>query len=68
MGDTLAAWRDFRPGRVRISVGPSELFFHPELGLRPRPYPKALERLIAGRLPRLAGWFARQVQVSVEDR
>jgi uncharacterized protein YbaR (Trm112 family)/2-polyprenyl-3-methyl-5-hydroxy-6-metoxy-1,4-benzoquinol methylase len=65
--ETRAAWRDFRPGRVRISLGPSELFFHPELGLRPRPYPKALERLIATRLPRPAGWFARQVWVSVES-
>lgn len=29
----------------------SKLFFHPDLGLRPQPYPVRLERLLARRAP-----------------
>jgi len=60
------AWRKFRDGRVTISHGYSEMFFHPNFRLRPQRYPVRLERVLAERFPRLAAIFARQVQVSVE--
>lgn len=59
-------WSDFRRGRCRMSVGYSELFFHPDLRLRPRPYPLRLERVLAG-VPALAGMIARQIDVRVES-
>jgi uncharacterized protein YbaR (Trm112 family) len=57
-------WRDFRPGRSRVSTRHSELFFHPDLFLRPRPYPLRLERALS-RVPLLPGLIARQVDVAV---
>jgi uncharacterized protein YbaR (Trm112 family)/ubiquinone/menaquinone biosynthesis C-methylase UbiE len=59
-----AVWRAFRPGRARVVTGYSELFFHPDLHVRPRPYPAALERALAAARP-VAGLFARQVDVVV---
>lgn len=59
-----AILRRLRGGTVRVSWGYSELFFHPDLRLRPRSYPMAVERLIS-RWPTIAAQFARQVQVSV---
>ena len=59
-------WRDFRRGRCRLSTGYSELFFHPDLQLRPRRYPLRLERVLA-RVPALARLIARQVDVRVES-
>ena len=61
-----ARWAGFREGRPEISCAYSELFFHPELGLRPRPYPLALERWLASRAPTLAGIIARQGFLRVE--
>lgn len=60
-------WGDFRPGRTRVRAGYSELFFHPELRLRPRVYPLWLERVIAGGAPPLAGLIARQIDMCVES-
>jgi ubiquinone/menaquinone biosynthesis C-methylase UbiE len=57
-------WSDFRRGRCRLSTGYSELFFHPDLHLRPRRYPLRLERAL-GWLPMLARMIARQVDVRI---
>lgn len=59
-------WASFRNGKPRISFGYSELFFHPEMRIRPRPYPVGLERWLASRLPGLASLFARQGILRVE--
>ena len=59
-------WSSLRGGRLEIRSGYSELFFHPELGLRPRPYAAGLEQWIASRLPALAGLIARQGVLRVE--
>jgi len=61
-----AVWRDFRGARSRVFVGYSELFFHPDLGVRPREYPLRLERALA-RVPAIARLIARQVDVRVES-
>jgi uncharacterized protein YbaR (Trm112 family) len=62
----LAAWHGLhRPSRTQ-RVGYSELFFHPDLDLKPRRYPLRLERFIAERLPRLAAAIARQAHVRIE--
>ena len=61
-------WRKFRDGRVKISHGYSELFFHPSLRLRPRRYPVRLEYALADYVPKLVALFARQAQVRVESR
>ena len=60
-------WRAFRGGRVRICGGYSELFFHPDLRLRCRPYPLTVEAVLARRAPWLAAWIARQVEVTIES-
>ena len=59
-------WASFRKGTLEITGGYSELFFHPEMGLRPRPYPVGLERWLASRVPALAGTIARQGILRVE--
>ena len=59
-------WSSFRNGKVRITGGYSELFFHPEMGIRPRPYPMRLEQWLASRVPALAGIIARQGILRVE--
>lgn len=61
-------WRQFRGGRLQINSGYSELFFHPDFHLRPRPYPLRLERVLVTHTPRLAALFARQVHVRIETR
>lgn len=61
-------WRNFRGGRPNISVGYSELFFHPNFHLRPQPYPLRLERFIAACIPWLAALIARQVHIRIETR
>lgn len=58
--------RDFRPTVTR-STDYSELFFHPELRLRPRPYPLKLEDFVASRMPMLAAATARQVHVRLVE-
>jgi hypothetical protein len=65
-GEWLAEWRSLAGADARVTY--SELFFHPEFGLRPRPYPLAVERLIARGAPALAATIARQVDVRVEAR
>lgn len=60
-----AFWRPFRGGRTQISCGYSELFFHPDLRIRPRRYPIGLEEALVTKVPRLAALFARQVRVRV---
>lgn len=60
-----ALWKGFRGGRARITCGYSELFFHPDFRIRPRPYPVGLEESLVAKVPRLTAVFARQVQVSV---
>ena len=61
-----ARWAGFREGQPEISCAYSELFFHPEMGLRPRPYPVGLERWIVSHVPALAGMIARQGVLRVE--
>lgn len=62
-----ALWRSFRAGRVQISHGHSELFFHPDLRLRPWPYPLWLEQAIAVHAAPLAALAARQITIRVES-
>lgn len=59
-------WKQFRGGRHQISYGYSELFFHPDLRLRPRPYPTKLEGALVKYAPTLTALFARQGQVRIE--
>ena len=66
LAEWRSRWASFRDGRFQISCGYSELFFHPELGFRPRPYPLRLERLLTSRVPVLAGVIARQGVLRVE--
>ena len=61
-------WRMFRPGRVQISHGYSELLFHPDFRLQPRRYPMKREHALDTCAPKLAGLVARQVHVRVETR
>jgi len=61
-------WRTFRGGRSQIRTGYSELWFHPDLRLRPRRYPVRLEEALGGHAPMLASLIARQAQVRVEAR
>ena len=61
-------WASFRGGRFELCCGYSELFFHPELGIRPRPYPAGLERFLALRAPALAGVIARQGVLRLKNR
>lgn len=63
----VQVWRDFRAGRTRMKVGYSELFFHPDLRLRPRLYPLWLERAVAGGAGSLAGLVARQTDLRIES-
>lgn len=63
--ESRSLWEDFRNGRVQIRHGYSELFFHPDLHLRPRPYPLWLERLLTAGAPGIAATFARQVHVEI---
>jgi SAM-dependent methyltransferase len=62
------AWSAFRPGHTTLAVGYSELFFHPDLGLRPRPYPMRLETWLADRAPSVAGLIAGQSYVLITSR
>jgi len=66
LSEWRSRWASFRKGRIEMSYGYSELFFHPEMGLRPRPYPVALERWLASHAPALAGIIARQGILRVE--
>jgi uncharacterized protein YbaR (Trm112 family) len=59
-------WKQLRGGQPRMSHGYSELFFHPDLRCRPRPYPERLETALAAYAPLLAGLFARQGRISIE--
>ncbi len=61
-------WRLFRDGCFTVSRGYSELFFHPELHIRPRPYPSRLERLLSRWAPMLVSLFARQRYLRLESR
>ena len=61
----VAFWRPFRGGRTQITCGYSELFFHPDLRIRPRRYPIGFEEALVANVPRLTALFARQVQVRV---
>ncbi len=61
----IRAWSDLRPGRSVVSSGYSELFFHPELRLRPHRYPLWAERILA-RIPAVARLIARQVDVRID--
>jgi len=62
----LDVWRNFKGNLSRISIGYSELFFHPEFRFRAQQYPIRLERALAGYTPKLAALFARQVQLRIE--
>lgn len=64
----VEVWRTFRGGRSQIHAGYSELFFHPDLRLRPRRYPTRLEAALAGYAPALASLIARQAQLRIEAR
>lgn len=64
----IRRWDSFRGGRFKVSTGYSELFFHPELGVRPRPYPSGLERFLCRRAPAFASLFARQGCLRFENR
>jgi len=64
----LEIWRPFRPGSTDVSVAYSELFFHPDLRIRPSRYPLRLERYLAERAGRVAKLIARQVHVRVASR
>lgn len=64
-GEWAAFWQPFRRGRTRITCGYSELFFHPDLRIRPRRYPIGLEETLVAKVPRLTALFDRQVQVRV---
>jgi hypothetical protein len=59
----LSAWSGFRPDGRSVATGYSELFFHPELRLNPRPYPERLEAWLSRRAPWLAASVARQVHL-----
>lgn len=67
VSEWTALWRSFRAGGVRIRHSYSELFFHPDLRLRPRRYPLWLERVLARRVSSVAGWIARQLTIRVES-
>lgn len=60
-------WEKVRAGATTISRGYSELFFHPEVGLRPKPYPIRWERNIGKYGSGLAALFARQSQLNIRS-
>lgn len=64
----LDVWSTFRPEMSRRSVGYSELFFHPDLRVRPKTYPVALERFMVARASGLSSLFARQACVRIEAK
>jgi hypothetical protein len=64
-GALREAWRDFRPADNGLSVAYSELFFHPDLRIRPRRYPLRLEEWISTRAPWLARSIARQLHLGI---
>ncbi len=66
LAEWRSRWSSFRQERSKVSCGYSELFFHPELGMRPHPYPLGLERMLTARVPALAGMIARQGVLRVE--
>lgn len=63
-----ALWAPFRDGATEITAGYSELFFHPDLRLRPTRYPIELERAVAAYAPSLASLFARQVRMKIRSK
>lgn len=63
-----AVWQQFKRGKADISCGYSELFFHPDLRLRPRRYPVKLEQALAAHAPGVAALFARQVRTQIRSK
>lgn len=63
-----AVWQQFRSEKTEINSGYSELFFHPDLRLRPQLYPVKLEQTLAIHAPGLAALFARQVRTEIRPR
>ena len=63
-----AVWRQFRSGATEIRHGYSELFFHPDLRVRPRRYPVKLEQTLAAWAPGLAALVARQVRTEIRPK
>ena len=61
-------WNSFRGGQFDMFHGYSELFFHPELWIRPRPYPLGFERFLTRYALRVSSSFARQVILRLETR
>lgn len=61
-------WRAFRPGQANMNFRYSELFFHPDLHVRPDRYPVKLEQFISMNLYCLASLFARQGQMCIESQ
>ena len=55
-------WQFLVNETVKVDIGYSELFFHPDLRVKPNPYPMAIERLVA-KFPGFASLFARQIYV-----
>ncbi len=68
LAEWLQRWASFREGRLEASSGYSELFFHPELGVRPRPYPSGLERFLVQHAPGFSSLFARQGYLRLKNR
>lgn len=68
LSEWLERWASFRGGSFQASTGYSELFFHPELRWRPRPYPSRLELFLSRCAPGLAALFARQGVLRLDDR
>jgi uncharacterized protein YbaR (Trm112 family) len=63
-----AVWQQFKSGKIDIRCGYSELFFHPDLRVRPRRYPVKLEQVLAAHAPSLAALFARQVWTEIRPK
>lgn len=61
----LNFWSDLSDGQ-QVTFGYSELFFHPNFRLRPRPYPLETEYLLTTAFPGLASLIARQSHVKIE--
>jgi len=59
-------FKEFRGGRPESACSYSELFFHPDLHFRPRRYPVEVEHWLVRHMPKLASFFARQVQIRIE--
>lgn len=64
----MEVWSGFREGGAEITFGCSELFFHPDLRIRPRRYPVKLEQTLATWAPGLAALFARQVRMQIRPK